>query len=421
MQTLRIPDPVVPPPSGANGGAPGRTPERRRTGRSRRRLAWAAAGLFLAALLAWSLRPVPLDVETAVVARGPLRVTVDEDGVTRVREHHVVAAPVSGRLLRVELEEGDAVAAGDVVARIAAAPLDPRTLEQARARLAGADASTREAAASVAQLRTGLAQARRDALRLRTLARAGAVSEHDAELAETDAGVRARAVAAAEARLNGAEAEARAARAALSDADPALSAGATITLVRSPVRGRVLRVVQESESPVAAGTPLVELGDGEALELVVDVLSAEAVAIRGGMPILVEDWGGPGVLSGTVRAVSPAAFTKVSALGVEEQRVNVVGDLADPPEGLGAGYRVDARIVTWEAADVLKVPNSALVRSGEGWAVFVLDGRRIRLREVSLGRRGGADAEVLGGLRAGEPVVVYPSDRVADGVRARGR
>ena len=386
-----------------------------------RRLAWAAAALALLALVLWTMRPVPLEVETARVARGPLRVTVDEDGVTRVHDRYVIAAPVAGRLLRVALEEGDAVAPGEVVARIAAAPLDARTLEEARARVAAAEATEREAGAALAQLRVGLAQARRDARRVRTRERAGAVSEHDAELAETEAEVRSRAVAAAEARVRAAAADARAARAALSDADAGRVAGATVTPVRSPVRGRVLRVAQESESPVVPGTALVELGDAAALEVLVDVLSTDAVAIRPGMPMVIEEWGGSGPLRGRVRTVSPAAFTKVSALGVEEQRVNVVGDLLEPPAGLGTGYRVEARIVTWEAADVLKVPVSSLFRSGDGWGVFVVEAGRARLRTVTVGHRGEAEAEVLGGLRAGEAVVLYPSDKVGDGVRVRGR
>lgn len=424
MPTVRIPPRLVPAPPSANGGPRGAAPSAPRPPRKRlrgRRLAWAAAALLVAGFGVWSMRPAPLDVETATVERGALRVTVDEDGVTRLRDRYVVAAPVSGRLLRVALEEGDSVRAGDVVARIAAPPLDTRTADQARARVAAAEAVAREAGAGVAQLRAGLAQARRDAGRLRTLQRAGAVSDHDAEVAETEVEVRARSVSAAEARLRAAEAEIRAARTALADADPARAAEATVAEVRAPVRGRVLRVVQESETPVAAGTPLVELGDAAGLEVLVDVLSADAVRIRPGMELIVDEWGGAGVLLGTVRTVSPGAFTRVSALGVEEQRVNVVGDLAEPPAGLGAGYRVEARVVTWEERNVVKVPNSALFRDGTGWAVYVVQSGRARLRPVSVGHRGDAEAEVLGGLRPGEVVVVYPSDKVADGVRVRGQ
>ncbi len=424
MPTVQLPTRTLvsaPPENGraaATPAAPRKAPRKRR---SARRVAWAAAALVLLSLGVWSMQPAPLEVETARVARGPLRVTVDEDGVTRVRDRFVIAAPVAGRLLRVELDEGDAVAAGDVVARIAAAPLDARTVEQGQARVAAAEAAAREAGAAVAQLRAELAQARRDAGRIRTLERAGAISEQRAEQAETEVTVRERGVALAQVRVRSAEAEVRSARAALSDADPGRLAGATVTLVRSPVRGRVLRVAQESETPVAPGTPLVELGDAEALEVLVDVLSTDAVRIRPGMPMVIEEWGGSGVLRGQVRTVSPAAFTKVSALGVEEQRVNVVGDLLDAPGGLGAGYRVEARVVTWEAAGVLKVPTSSLFRSGSGWGVFVVEAGRARLREVAVGHRGEAEAEVLGGLREGDTVVLYPSDKVGDAVRVRSR
>ncbi|HEU0302926.1 MAG TPA: efflux RND transporter periplasmic adaptor subunit [Longimicrobium sp.] len=365
------------------------------------------------------MRPVPADVETAAVARGPLRVTVDEDGVTRVQERFVIAAPVAGRLLRVGLREGDAVAAGDVVARIAAAPLDARTVRQGQAAVAAAEAVWREAGAALAAREAELAQARREARRLRVLQEAGAVSQQAREQAETAEQVGARAVAAAAARVRAAAADLEAARAAVTGADPAALAGETVTEVRSPVRGRVLRVAQESETPVAPGAPLVELGDAAALEVLVDVLSTDAVRIRPGMPVLVEEWGGAGVLEGRVRTVSPSAFTKVSALGVEEQRVNVVADLLASADPLGEGYRVEARIVTWQAGGVLRVPLSALFRHGAGWAVFVADAGRARLREVRIGHRGDEEAEVLGGLRAGDTVILYPADDVADGVRVR--
>jgi HlyD family secretion protein len=419
MPTVQLPTRTLTAPPTGNGRAATPAPAAPRRRRSWRRLVWAAAALALLLFVVWAMRPEPLEVETARVARGPLRVTVDEDGVTRVRDRYAIAAPVAGRLLRATLEEGDTVAAGEVVARIASVSLDARTQEQARARAAAAEAAEREVGAALAQLRAELAQARRDAGRIRTLERAGAVSEQRAEQAETDVAVRDRAVVAAQARARAAEAEVRAARAALSDADPGRLAAATVTLVRSPVRGRVLRVAQESETPVAPGALLVELGDAGALEVLIDVLSADAVRIRPGMPMVIEEWGGSGVLRGRVRSVSPAAFTKVSALGVEEQRVNVLGDLLDPASGLGAGYRVEARIVTWEAADVLTVPVGSLFRRGGGWGVFVVEARRVRLRAVTIDHRGEAEAEVLGGLRAGETVVLYPSDKVGEGVRVR--
>ncbi|HET7461775.1 MAG TPA: HlyD family efflux transporter periplasmic adaptor subunit [Longimicrobium sp.] len=419
----RIPAPPaplapLPAPSPANGGHPAPAPGVRKR-RLLRQMRWIGALLLVAALVAWALWPHALAVETAAAARGPLRETVDEDGVTRVQERYVVSAPVAGRLLRVGLDEGDAVEPGAVVARIAAAPLDARTAAQARARVDAAAAAVRQADAAVAQAHAELAQARRDARRARTLADAGALSDQAREVAETAAELRARAVAAAEANRRAAAAELASARAAVAGADPRRVAAGTVTEVRSPVRGRVLRVAQQSETMVPAGAPLVELADAHALEIVVDILSADAVRVEPGMPVLIEDWGGAGVLRARVRTVSPHAFTHVSALGVEEQRVNVIADLLTPGARLGEGYRVEARIVTWESPAVLKVPAAALFRRGTGWGVFVAQAGRARLRDVRIGHRGESDAEVLGGVKPGERVILYPSDRVAEGGRVK--
>jgi HlyD family secretion protein len=210
-----------------------------------------------------------------------------------------------------------------------------------------------------------------------------------------------------------------AARAALLDADPAGSTGRAVALVRAPVGGRVLRVHEPSERIVAAGTPLVQLGDAGGLEVVVDVLSTDAVRIQPGAPMRLVEWGGEGAIAARVRLVEPSGFTKVSTLGVEEQRVNVIGDLLDPPAVLGDGYRVEARIVTWAADDVLRVPNSALFRTGGGWSLFVEQEGRARLREVRVGHRGASEAEVLDGLAEGEQVILFPSEQIRDGVRVR--
>lgn len=389
--------------------------------RNRKRAAWALAAVVLVALLAFAMRPQPLHVDAAAVVRGPLETYVADDGVTRVRDRYVVAAPVAGRMMRVGLRQGDVVQAGDVVAQIAGAPLDVRTEAQAGAHVTAAAAAVREAGTMVTQARAVAAQAQRDADRARTLAEAGALSAAAAEEAALAAAGRRREVEAALARQSAAEAELRAARTAAADADPGRAAEGTLRPVRSPVGGRVLRVAQESETMVAPGTPLVELGDARALEVRVDVLSTDAVRIQPGMPVRVEEWGGVGALTGRVRTVSPSAETRISALGVEEQRVTVVADLDDHPEGLGDGYRVEGRIVTWRAEDVLKVPVSALFRTGEGWNVFVLDGGRARTRTVDVGHRGETEAEVRGGLAEGDTVVLYPSDQVTEGARVRAR
>ena len=385
--------------------------------KTRRRMPFAALALAVLAVAVRAMRPESLPVDAAPVRRGPLAVTIDEDGVTRVHDRYVVSAPVAGRVQRTALREGDAVEPGMVVARIASAPLDVRTARQSGAAVAAAQALRAEAAARLTEARAALAQARREAARRRTLEEAGALSREQREQAELAVETRSGEVRAAQARLAAADAEIASARAGLADADPGAAAAGTITEVRSPVRGRVLRVPQESESMVAAGAPLVELGDARALEVVVDVLSTDAVRVEPGMAVRVEEWGGGRALAGRVRTVAPSAFTRVSALGVEEQRVNVVADLDEPAGRLGDNYRVEARIVAWEGTDVLKVPVSALFRTGERWSVFVVDAGRARLRAVEVGHRGDAEAEVIRGLREGEQVILYPSDQVEDGVR----
>jgi HlyD family secretion protein len=376
----------------------------------------------------WLLRSPAVPVEVAEVSRGPLRVTVDEEGQTRVRRRYVVAAPTAGRLLRIELDEGDAVPAGGLVARLEPAPLDPRDEATAEARLRAARAQKSASDARVALAEAALLQARRDSERAERLREAGAKSDEALELARlkhTEAAQDLEAARfAADAAIHEVEAAqavliaARSPRPRLASRAPCEEPGSCID-VRSPVAGSVLRVHEESERIVAAGTPLLELGDPRDVEIVVDVLSADAVKIAAGAPVVVEDWGGERPLEGRVRLVEPSGFTKVSALGVEEQRVNVVADFVDGPGALGDGYRVEARVVVWEAPDVLRVPGSALFRRGDAWHVFVVERGTARLRPVEVGHRGSFEAELLAGLEPGERVVLHPSDRVQDGVRVR--
>ena len=398
--------------------------------RLRRPLVAAFGAAALAALGYALLRPAPVPVELAEVTRGPLRVTVDEEGEARVRERFTVAAPTSGRLLRIVLDEGDEVEAGAVVARVVPSPLDPRDEAAAQARLEAAEAQKSAADARRALAEAALAQAHRDADRSERLRTGGTISDEtheQARLALTRAREEARAAGFG---VDAAVHEVQAARAALMSAHaPVPRAGAASETcgdgsvpcvdVRAPVAGEVLRVREESERIVLAGTPLLELGDPADLEIVVDVLSADAVRIRPGAEMSVEEWGGDAPLRARVRRVEPSGFTKVSALGVEEQRVNVIGDFVDPPGRLGDGFRVEVRIVVWEAPDVVRVPASALFRRGEGWAVFVADGARSRRRDVTVGQRGSFEAEVREGLQPGERVVLHPSDRLADGMRVR--
>ena len=385
----------------------------RRTPTVRRVVAAAVVLLALAGVGA-ALRPDAIVVETATALHAPMQATVDAEGRTRVRDRYVVAAPVSGRLERVPLQEGDLVRAGDVVARIGPAPLDEPSARQARARLDAARALLREAATRVRTAEAASAQAGRDAGRARRLHEAGALAPRALEEAELQAAARADELAAARAHAAAAEAEVAQATAALMHVG---GGGEGVVPVRAPAAGRVLRLAGRSERVIAPGATIAEIGDTRGLEVVVDVLSSDAALVRPGMPVRLEGWGGEEAVHGRVRLVEPAATTRISALGVEEQRVDVLVDVPDPPASLGDGYRLDARIVVWDAPSTLRVPASALVRDGEAWSVFVVSSGRAERRRVRLGRIGGAAAQVLGGLAPGATVIVYPSDKVRDGVR----
>lgn len=396
-------------------------------------LAGVAVGVALA------LRPRPVEVEAATIVRGPLQVTVDDDGRTRVKDRHVVTAPLAGNLARIELHPGDGVQEGTILARIE--PIDPPLLDarsrvELSARAKAAEAALRQAEAHVDRAESAHEFARREAERTRGLAERGAQAQRALDRAELEAQSAAKDVESARFGVRVARYELEMARAALARAEPATkgpraaagakgkgSAAAPAKAaeqleITAPVAGRVLRVLRESEGAIAAGTPILEVADLRALEVVTDVLTEDAVAVSAGDAVVIERWGGAGSLRGHVRLVEPSAFTKVSSLGVEEQRVNVVIDLDDAPAAwaaLGDGFRVETRIVTWEAEEVVLVPLSALLREGEGWAVFVVDGEVARRRVVELGHRSGLWAEVRGGLEAGERVIVHPSERVKEG------
>jgi HlyD family secretion protein len=391
---------------------------------------WAPPFLALLVALAWLFRPQPVAVDLATARRGPLQVTVGDEGETRVRDMFVVSAPVPGLMRRIELEAGDAVVAEEtIVARIE--PSDPSFLDrrsQAEAQ-AGVRASEAARAYAAAQLRR--AQAERDFAdselkRYEGLSAHHTVSDNDLEAARRRARTATAAVEEAVAGLRVRESELEQARARLLAPGTTFSRGrdCDCIVVHSPVSGSVLRVVTESEGVVNPGTPLVEVGDPRRLEIVTDLLSTDAVNVKAGQRALIEGWGGGRSLEGVVRRVEPYGFTKVSALGVEEQRVNVIIDVTAPFEAwrsLGHGYRVEPRIVLWESKDVLQVPLSALFRQGEEWAVFVNRDGRARMATVRIGHENGLSAEVLGGLTAGESVVMHPSDRVSDGTRIERR
>lgn len=376
---------------------------------------WAgAAGLV--GLATWmALRERPLDVDTGVVRLGTLQVTVDAEGKTRVRDRYVLTAPVTGRLQRIDLPEGEHVRAGQIIARIAPVPLDVQTLRQAEARVSAAQSLARDADTRVRQSRATLDQERRAAGRVERLVSAGALAEREREDAVLLVRLREEDLAAANARSRAAAADVEQAQAALVAVGGGSSAA--LVLVRAPADGCVLRVPERSERVVAAGAPIAEIGDPNALELVVDVLSSDAARIRGGAPVAVDGWGDGEQLSGHVRTVEPAAFTRLSALGVEEQRVNVVIDMAHWPATLSDGYRVEAHIGVWEQPNVTIVPVSALFRQEKGWAVFVVRNGRAEVRQVRIGEQGSAGAQVLDGLRADDRVVLFPSDQITTGRR----
>lgn len=380
------------------------------------RRAWIY-GLLGAAALAVVLLgflPDPVPVEISSAARGPLRVTTDEDAQTRARDHYSISAPAAGRVSRIDVREGDAVQAGQVVAQLWPVPLSAREREEYEARVEAARALSRESEERVEHAAAGYEQAKRDRQRLDKLVREGIVSAQEAERARVAETTTASELEGARFHARSAQADLQAAQAALlSIAEAATGTPAAISL-RSPVDGRVLSVPDRSERVVAAGSPLLVVGDPQQLEVVIDLLSTEAVKVKPGMPVLLEGWGGKQPLQAVVRTVEPLAFTKVSALGVEEQRVNVIADFVDPPGPLGDAYRVEARVVLWNGENVLKVPASALFRRGDGWSVFVVEGGRARRRDVTVGHRGALEVEILGGLTDGEQVVRHPSNDVED-------
>jgi HlyD family secretion protein len=394
-------------------------------------LKWVKRGFLMALLLgvvallvlAWMPKPIPVDVVAAT--RGPFLVTVDEDGRTRVKDRYVVGAPVTGNLARIDLDPGDTVEEGAVIARILSLEpplMDARTRAQAEARVAQARAATRQASATVERIQQAADFAKREAERQRQLAQRGSIPELVAERAELDARTSQEELASARFAVRVAEWELRVAEEALSRPNRAVKDEQV--LVTAPVAGKVLRVIQENAGPVQTGAPLVELGNPSALEIVVDVLTSDALNVQQGAKVIIERWGREQTLAGRVRTVEPSAFTRVSALGVEEQRVNVVIDIDEPYERwklLGDGYRVEARIVVWRSDDTLRVPASAVFRRGDGWAVYTFVDQKARFTPIKTGHRNGLEVEVIGGLSPGSRVIQHPSDQVADGVAVEVR
>lgn len=368
--------------------------------------------------------PQPVVVETAAAERGPLRVTVDEDGQTRIKDKYIVSSPLAGQLQRIRLRAGDEVRAGETtIATIDPSDpslLDARAVAEAEARVQRGEAAVRRAESALERANIEMSHAEDEMGRVVTAAEGGGATRQEVEAAITAWRSAREMYNAAQHERDIARFELEMARAALIRSRPQEHPDQEDSQLRvhAPIDGRVLEVFEESMTIVQPGTRLVELGDPHDLEVVIDVLSTDAVRIRPGAPVLFEYWGGEEVLHGNVRLVEPQAFTKISALGVEEQRVNVIIDFVDPVEmreTLGDGYRVEARIIVWEEDDVLLVPTIALFRVDGEWAVFVVEDGRAHLRRVEIGRQSGLQAQVISGLEEGEIIVTHPGDRVEDG------
>jgi HlyD family secretion protein len=390
-----------------------------------RHLLLAFAAIAVIGALALALRPRPVDVAVARVARGHFEASIVEDGKTQVRERYTIAAPVAGTLLRIGLKAGDAVTAGTAVASILpnlAPLLDARARQEAEQRLGAAEGAEARTAALMVQAEATATQARIDAERSRTLVAQGAAPHSRQEHNDLALNTSQRALEAARFAHHVAEHEVELARAALI-ADDAARKGVATWEVRSPVGGRVLRVLQDSEVPIALGSLLLEVGDPTDIEVVADFLTTDAVRIHPGDTAWIEDWGGA-PLPGKVRVVEPGGFTKVSALGIDEQRTNVVIDFVVPPAArptLADGYRVDARVVVATLDDAVIVPAGALFRDTDGWAVFVVVQGVAHRRSVVLSQRAETSASVQQGLNPGDTVILFPTDAIAEGVRVQPR
>ncbi|NTW63935.1 MAG: efflux RND transporter periplasmic adaptor subunit [Chlorobiaceae bacterium] len=374
----------------------------------------AVSAVVVAITLVIVFRPAAIPVDVAEVASGPLRVTLEAEGVTRVNDRFTLAAPVTGNLQRISLDEGDSVKQGAGVAFILPPDLGSREYREAEARVGSARASMQEALARQRQVAVNLGQAGLRFSRYQRLYEEGAVSKESFELARNEAEVLKKEKQAAASLLEAARYNLSAVQTFV---DQTIS-GKPYPVI-APVNGRVLRIHEKNERLVQAGSPLLDIGDPAKFEIVLDVLSSDAVRVRPGNPVLIEEWGGDNVLPGVVKTIEPAAFTKLSALGIEEKRVNIIALLNDYEPRLGDNFRVQGSIVLREAASVLKVPVSALFRSREGWNVFVIKGDRATQRAVTIGLRGTYEAEVLKGLGTGDRVIVHPANELHEGARIK--
>ncbi len=383
-----------------------------------------AIALIVIAIVGYGFLPRPVPVDLAKASRGIMSVTIEEEGKTRVKDRFVVSAPVSGFVRRIKLDAGDPVKNGQIVAELEPlrpAVLDPRSRSAAEAAVSGAEAALASAQENANSASAVSEYAAANLGRTKKLYEAGYAAREAFDQAESEAKRTRANLLSAEAAVKTAHSELEKARAALKYS--AEGDNATVS-VRSPVNGRLLLIHRKSEGVVNSGEPLLDIGDPASLEVRVEVLSSDAVKIKPATPVLFERWGGDKALSGKVRLIEPSGFTKISSLGVEEQRVLVIADIISIPENwqkLGDSFRVEAKFVIWEEKDVLQLPASSIFRKGDGWAVFVVNNNRAELRQIQTGQRNGLTAQVLSGLSEGESVIIHPDDLIKDGIRVKPR
>jgi HlyD family secretion protein len=389
---------------------------------------WSLVGLGLVTAVGWSFWPQPELVDLETVTRGPFQVTVQDEAKTRVRDAYVVSAPVGGRLLRVPNYAGDEVVAGQtIVAQLEPSDpafLDVRARAQAEARVKAANAARALSAADVRQAQAEVDNAASELKRVEALAPRGLVAQVELERARMRQQKATAALESARSALSVKQFELENARMLLADFSGANPEALPFISLKAPVTGRVFRVLQKSESVVAAGAPILEIGNAGDLEIASDMLSTDAVKVKPGAAAWITDWGGPMELAARVRLVEPSGFTKFSALGVEEQRVKVVLDIVEPRgtwAQLGDGFRVNVRIAIWESDDEIRVPLGALFRREQSWAAFVVRAGRASVTPVSIGQINGRDAQVISGLKEGDRVILHPSDRIVDGASVSER
>ena len=392
-----------------------------------RRITWLAVLLLIAAALTYGFRPQPRLVDIAEAKRAPLQVSIQEEGRSRVVDRYIITAPVAGTTCRVDLEVGDLVEKDETLVNInplQSQALDPRSRAEAGARVSAAEASLHAAEQNVGATRAEADLAEAELARLEPLVEAGHISEERLDQAKavergTEAALRSALFAVEVARH-----ELEAARTALLYTGNTSSNPEDVVRVAAPVSGRILQLHQECEGVVSRGQPLLEIGDTRSLEIETDVLSADAVKIKPGMPVLYERWGGEKPLTGQVRRVEPVGFTKISALGVEEQRVLIISDITSEAglwQSLGDGYRVESRFILWDNDDVLQIPASALFRVDDQWALFVVENDKAKQRRVDVGQRNGLYAQILDGLAEGEAVITHPDKSIEDGIGVKSR